>query len=137
MMGASAPDYLEVNYGPHGGRRLITHRTWTHQPLLWLAATAALLFLYWQRTPYHLFALAWLCSGLLHLSMDLLTPMGIPLGLPWGKRTSVTLYRTGGSEWPIVIVVWLIAIGPYVWPHVRPWRETLLAQAGALFSAPK
>lgn len=109
MLGAAAPDYLEIEYGMGRGRKaLIRHRTLTHQPFLWMLA------IFYIQTSHidplvKMLALGWACAALLHLAMDILTPVGIPLGWPWGDRTSLKIFRTGGTEWPVIFLVWLIA----------------------------
>jgi inner membrane protein len=136
IFGASAPDYLEFHYGegPRGHRTLFVHRTWTHQPFFWVAAIAAYLHYEFRHTAYHYGVLGWLYSALLHLCMDFLTPMGIPLGFPWSKRTSLHLYRTGKSEIPFIATVWLGLVGPLLWPFVFPFIQNALPLITSLFS---
>jgi membrane-bound metal-dependent hydrolase YbcI (DUF457 family) len=119
LFGASAPDYLELHYGSGSGQKtLLRHRTWTHQPVLWMLAIAAYVHFELQATPYHFGVLAWLSSALLHLCMDATTPLGIPLGFPWSKRTSLNLYRPGTSEMPLILLVWTVALSPFLVPTV-------------------
>jgi membrane-bound metal-dependent hydrolase YbcI (DUF457 family) len=120
LFGASAPDYLEVHYGGSGPgqKTFLRHRTWTHQPLLWIACIIAYAHLELQSTPYHFGVLAWFCSALLHLCMDATTPLGIPLGFPWSKRTSLNLYTPGTSEMPLILLVWGICLAPFYVPTV-------------------
>ena len=90
--GASAPDWLEL---PFSGGRVIPHRTLTHVPWLWLVA------LLWVAVALHgswlwPVVLGFILASLLHLAMDSLSPMGIPLANPGGRRYSLHLYHTGG-----------------------------------------
>jgi membrane-bound metal-dependent hydrolase YbcI (DUF457 family) len=72
------------------------------------------LFFYWLRgvaTDVLIFEVAhvgygFCIAGLLHLAMDILTPMGIPLIKPFGQRTSLSLYKTDHiSEWCFIFVL--------------------------------
>lgn len=112
LFGARAPDWLEIAHWRHGERHsLIPHRTLTHWPWPWLAVG----FLPWVlfpagQWPLWLFALnGFALSGLLHLLFDIMTPAGIPLGLPFGRRYSLNWYRTGGAgEIVAVVLTWLV-----------------------------
>lgn len=111
ILGASAPDYLEIPYGFGRGRRtLLRHRTITHQPLLWMTLITLIHFKQPSAQLANTFILGWAGSSLLHILMDLLTPVGTPLGWPWGKRTSIKIFRTGGTEWPVIGLVWLMGL---------------------------
>lgn len=123
VLGSSGPDDAEVVYSTHGGRRsLLVHRTWTHQPMLWIAILWYLIA-NWTRHPLEYVAAGWLSSGLLHLLMDMLTPMGIPLLWPTAQRTSLNLLKRGASERPVVILVWITFVGlSYV-----PWLVSIAA----------
>jgi membrane-bound metal-dependent hydrolase YbcI (DUF457 family) len=106
LVGSIAPDALEMSmFNPFTGRgvRLIPHRTITHWPILW---GVALIFLFNTHfvglaLPTVLWnTLAGFCLGAItHLAMDIGTPMGIPLINPFGKRTSLNIYKTGREEW--------------------------------------
>jgi membrane-bound metal-dependent hydrolase YbcI (DUF457 family) len=113
VLGARAPDRLEV---PRFDRRtkirhsLIPHRTLTHWPLFWMALTAFCGW-YWV-TGQNFLANSMACAGLgfcaaawLHLVFDIMTPTGIPLFTPFGRRTSLNLYRTtSAGEWLCILV---------------------------------
>ncbi|TQV63771.1 MAG: hypothetical protein FNT29_06450 [Halothiobacillaceae bacterium] len=120
LMGGRAPDWMEFNRAPGGGRRaLIPHRTLTHWPPLWLGL--GLLGLHLAPSA----AMDMACTGfvmaaLLHLLMDFLTPMGIPLWSPFGKRHAFGLYSSGSmSEAPWVVVVSLAFLAVGVSPSLR------------------
>lgn len=102
LAGARAPDRLEM---PHFDkltrtrRSLIPHRTLTHWPVLWVCLTA--LFWWLLQHPQGLYiyvvsnvGLGGCVAAWLHLIMDIMTPVGIPLYLPFGSRTSLNLYKT-------------------------------------------
>lgn len=134
MLGASGPDFLEFVYawrrdgwGGRGDERLslIPHRTLTHSPFLWLAVV--LVAARFGPTPIDVLGVVvavpitlviagFAASCLLHIAIDLLSPMGIPLLSPFGSRTSVGwsrnrsgrshCYTTGAaSEIPIMGLV--------------------------------
>jgi membrane-bound metal-dependent hydrolase YbcI (DUF457 family) len=103
VLGARSPDRLEV---PRFDRRtktrhsLIPHRTLTHWPPFWIALTA---FCGWfcvnNSQDFLLNSIAAVGIGFcaaawLHLAFDIMTPTGIPLFTPFGRRTSLNLYRT-------------------------------------------
>lgn len=127
FIGSNAPDTLECSYKKAGERgdkvwhygRLIAHRTLTHYWPLWLV----LLYLCQAVLPQYSYLLVlsmgtidviefaqpvlmgYLFGGLGHLVFDALTPMGIPLLMPYGKRYSLRLYRSRFAEGLIGIVV--------------------------------
>ena len=108
--GADAPDYLELPRFDALGRRrsLIAHRTWTHYWPFWAALAAfAVVTMPWAAGSA-LVAFGYALTCLLHLSMDILTPTGIPLHWPpVGRRTSLRVYNTGSlRELAIIGLVW-------------------------------
>ena len=102
VLGARGPDRLEIptfNWYRRTRQSLIPHRTLTHWPPFWVFLT----WLAWTGSehPLDYVGAAWsstflgFCAGSwLHLAMDIMTPMGIPLLLPFGKRTSLNIYKT-------------------------------------------
>ena len=122
VAGSQVPDVAEMVLGYPFGMRLslVPHRTLTHWPYLYafgiiLAATLH------TRAPLAAALVLGICLGaLLHLSLDILTPTGIPLGSPFGTRTSLGPYRSAGhafcyrtgtfEEWPFLLcaVIFLI-----------------------------
>lgn len=124
VLGARAPDKLEIaRWSDWTGRRhsVIPHRTLTHWPPLWAAVFALAVWLLMQASDDVGILFGWAVigfavSGLVHLALDILTPSGIPLGNPFGKRKAFPLYVSGSlAEVPIVIglaaVCYLIALG--------------------------
>jgi membrane-bound metal-dependent hydrolase YbcI (DUF457 family) len=138
VFAANLPDQLEFvsGFGPDGTRySLIPHRTLTHWPAIWLALlVAAVCDTQWVV----LHALGYAVSlgavvaglalgALLHCFLDVFSPMGIPLVLPFGKRFSVrrqrvNAYRTGDAMESLVVAslvgVALFAVGVRVAGHV-------------------
>lgn len=104
VWGASAPDWLEIHtwiskrhwFSPNESQRLslIPHRTITHTLSIWALAT--LYCSYFLAVGGHeyagLFGFAFCASVVIHLLLDICTPMGIPL-MPFGKR-----YRLQGLK---------------------------------------
>ena len=99
MLGTTAPDTLEIsvyNFDTKQSRRLITHRTITHWLYPWVAllivsCTVSILVspALWALTGFAV-------GGLLHLAMDIHSPMGIPI-TSWRAKDRVSLnqYSTG------------------------------------------
>ena len=113
LLGARGPDRLEVpvfNKRKKVRYSLIPHRTLTHWPLLWVILTGLSLFC-GMNTQTPLFV-AMSCVGFgfcmgswLHLAMDIMTPSGIPLCSPFGKKTSLNIYKTSSlGEWCCILV---------------------------------
>ncbi len=116
LAGSTAPDWLEIAKWDRRGRRhsVIPHRTLTHWPLLWLGAA----WLAWSSWTGDLraLALAFIAGGLLHLACDILTPMGIPLLLPFSERTSLRFFRSGdGAEFLVILLAFVAAGGYALW----------------------
>jgi len=49
-------------------------------------------------------------SSFLHLAMDIVTPTGIPLLFPFGKRTTLNIYRSGSPGEMAVVLVFCAAL---------------------------
>ncbi|MGZ8918093.1 MAG: metal-dependent hydrolase [Methylobacter sp.] len=102
LLGARGPDRLEIpslNKRTKVRRSVIPHRTLTHWPPLWVIMTAACWSLLDETQDILLYTVASVGIGFcaaswLHLIMDIMTPSGIPLLLPFGSRTSLNLYKT-------------------------------------------
>lgn len=97
MAGASAPDWLE-GFGPI---RVLPHRTFTHIPWVW-----TMIFMAGASQMHTLMGVAIMgfsASALLHLLMDAMSPMGIPLWLPFQKRKSLHAYKVGNISEAITI----------------------------------
>ena len=110
MLGATAPDWLEMPYRVGYGtwKRVIPHRTLTHWPMPYLLALIGL-WLFGQdiSATARMVAMGFAAGALLHLLMDFGTPMGIPLMLPFSRRTTAGLYKTGGiGEMAVVLGTW-------------------------------
>jgi hypothetical protein len=93
-----------TGFGPAGERRsLIPHRTLSHSPWLWAALIVLGLLLPKITTPVGPVAIGQVVAGIgagavLHLVLDMFSPTGIPLGHPYGRRTSLGPYRSGGRH---------------------------------------
>ncbi len=124
---AVLPDRIETPFGP-AGLRLLRHRGWSHELMLWLIPCVALLL--WnpiisgdwalellRSVPFPIHGLGkvgaldlplWAIplGGVLHLLLgDLLTPGGVTI---WGEKFSLNLFRTGTRReyaWTGVFVV--------------------------------
>ena len=118
VAGSVAPDLLEVPmFVPGTGKRLsvIPHRTWTHYAPFWGALLAAVPLLAWPFPALAVAALGGALGGLLHLAMDVMTPMGLPVSWPptrSARRKSLHVYRNGqfAKEWGVVAAVWAAAL---------------------------
>lgn len=106
VSGGKAPDWMEL---PVGNRRLITHRTLTHWLPLWIVAMASLFFIAIE-PPMHAFLLGFCVGGIVHLSGDILTPMGVPILTPW-TRWNLARLRSGGLQEALWVVgIWGISL---------------------------
>lgn len=127
VLGGRAPDRLEITRWKNGRceAALIPHRTLTHSPWIWIGLLVAATALT-TRAGYEIGAW-WLAgfasSALLHVLLDRGSSMGIPLGNPFGKRTSLRWYRVGhaSERWSLLAVLTLFSL-----MAVLPWRLPLV-----------
>jgi len=97
LFASKAPDWLEIPRWENGNRTsVLPHRTVTHTWWVWVLAWIAAKHLFQQ---YHfLFSfLSGFCAGALwHILADAMTPMGVPVLNPFGRRwrMRVPLLRT-------------------------------------------
>lgn len=121
VVGSKAPDWLEIRTWIMGRRlSLIPHRTITHTWWLWVLIMLCSPLLL-SGSPLAL----WLTLGfalgcLLHIGMDALTPMGVPVLNPFGTRRRINLGPLS-KDWGFLpalcltqVVVWLL--GPALVP---------------------
>lgn len=115
-IGSRAPDYLEFPlFFFNNIIRPFGHRTLTHMPIVWLLLLGFSVFLImWPKDPFfHL--LTWMFCGfcssaLLHVFIDSMSPTGVPMFKPYGRKYVLgPIYRTGGlSEFFVITPVLLI-----------------------------
>jgi len=91
LWGSSAPDWMEISGWTWWGRRysLIPHREITHWLLGWVLCTAYVVMRARESGDFYWYIGMGFCIGaLVHVLMDALTPMGVPLLLPFrtGRR---------------------------------------------------
>lgn len=122
VLAGRIPDTIEgvTGFGPGGERRsLLPHRTLSHSPWAWLGLLILGLLLPRVPSPIGPLAIGQIIAGIgvgavLHLVLDLFSPTGIPLGNPFGTRTSFGPYLSGGrhpylyrtstpEEWPLLL----------------------------------
>ena len=123
------PDAVEIvtGFGPNGERySIIPHRTVSHSPYLWLALLGAGLMI--ARGGFvpigHTIAGIGL-GAVVHLVIDLLSPAGVPLGNPFGRRTSFGPFRSGG-EHPYLYRT----STPEEWPVLFPFAVMIVVEIG-------
>lgn len=104
VLGGSAPDWLEVAWWARKRRLWITHRTFTHWGIRWVA------LLVWSYK--HLgqlpgaAAFGFACGALIHLLAD----WPNPLGVPWiFRRHSLNLWNSGHCDLIVVGAAWAAA----------------------------
>jgi hypothetical protein len=144
------PDAVEIvtGFGPNGERySIIPHRTISHSPYIWLALFAVgLMITRVGSVPIgHTIAGVGL-GAVVHLAIDLLSPSGVPLGNPFGRRTSFGPFRSGGEhpylyrtstpeEWPVLFpfavmivveIVYAATIAHSMGFRPQVWLEQLL-----------
>lgn len=111
FFGGTAPDRLE--WFLDSGKRWVTHRTWTHWTLLWVAPLVMTHFHYFGLpAPAQEVLIAFLLGGVSHLLTDLPNPTGIPLLTPY-HRISLKMWKSGQMEW-LMIPLFLVG-GFYPW----------------------
>ncbi|KDP84542.1 metal-dependent hydrolase [Cupriavidus basilensis] len=115
VAGGGAPDWLEVAWWSKSRRLWITHRTWTHWGIAWLALLAVAhrsLGLHWLAAPAFGFA----CGGLMHLLADWPNPLGVPWIL---GRHSLNWWKSGRCDLMVVAASWIgaLALSRHVWFH--------------------
>lgn len=105
VIGSVFPD-IDLTFSrliPEKGKKktlLSTHRGFTHHPLAVLALF--FLWLYLEKTfpQYHFywqFLYGFWVGYLSHLVLDMLTPLGIPVGLSYYPRLKIGIMSTGGT----------------------------------------
>lgn len=104
LAGSVFPD-IDILVGARGKWNSL-HRTITHWPPLYIMFGIGF---YLTEPPFTL----WFVMGcLLHLFLDSLTMMGIPIWSPFGKRDGFKLIRTGGlAEMPVYMVMFVSFVG--------------------------
>ncbi|MBC7415574.1 MAG: metal-dependent hydrolase [Herminiimonas sp.] len=133
--GATAPDWLEQSWWSlRSGKRLwITHRTWTHWGVAWIALLVvchAHLGQYALAAPGFGFA----AGGITHLLADWPNPLGVPWLLT--KRYSLGWWKSGRCDALVVLAVWIAAIATadQVWWRGQVWHGTVFL-AGKFLAA--
>ena len=129
--GGTAPDWLEQAWWSRGRARWITHRTWTHWGLAWLAALV-LAWINLRAHPAASLGVGFAAGGLMHLLAD----WPNPLGVPWlfRHRYSLRWWNSGRCDWLIIVSVWCAAlwVGDRAWwhGHITAAAVALLRRAG-------
>lgn len=105
-LGGTAPDWMEVAWWARTHKLWITHRTWTHWGLAWIALLA---YTYLQ-LPHHLWApplFGFAAGGIMHLLAD----WPNPLGVPWiFRRHSLRWWKSGRHDLIVIACAWLAAV---------------------------
>jgi membrane-bound metal-dependent hydrolase YbcI (DUF457 family) len=117
-IGAWAPDWLEGVLFINGYRHsFIPHRTLTHTVALWvILLIVAYGCLSYTEDPWQVllswFFIGFTSAGLLHVFIDMLSPTGVPLLMPFRTRLAFTVYKTGRiSEYKVIVPVVGASIG--------------------------
>lgn len=92
-IGGIVPDAIE-KLGPI---RISRHRTYTHWLLAWIVISVVH-FAFWQPRLESYIATGLLAGIFTHLAFDVITPMGIPLLVPW-KRHTLKLWKSGQKDY--------------------------------------
>lgn len=103
--GGTAPDWLEVAWWSKKRKLWITHRTWTHWGIAWIALLAYS-YLSLNEAPWAPIAFGFAAGGIMHLLADWPNPLGIPWIL---GRHSLNLWKSGRCDTIVVIAAWLAA----------------------------
>ena len=132
-LGGTAPDWLEVAWWAPTRRLWITHRTWTHWGLAWIAL---LVYTYLQ-LPHHVWApplFGFAAGGIMHLLADWPNPLGVPWII---RRHSLRWWKSGRHDLIVIGAAWLAAtiVADHVFfdgIHLR--RATAFVQGWPLWS---
>ncbi len=109
VLGGKAPDWLELPLW-NGQGRLIPHRRITHWVLGWIAALGSSTFI---DPPVSMAVAGFSIGCLIHLSGDLLTPMGVPVLHPWARTRGMQSRSPFWNEFLWVAGIWGAAVLPY------------------------
>jgi len=105
-LGGTAPDWMEVAWWARTHKLWITHRTWTHWGLAWIA----LLAYTYVHLPHHVWApplFGFAAGGIMHLLAD----WPNPLGVPWiFRRHSLRWWKSGRHDLIVIAAAWLAAV---------------------------
>jgi hypothetical protein len=105
IVGGTAPDWLEVAWWSPRRRLWVTHRTWTHWGLAWIALLVYS-YLALGHKPYAPLLFGFSAGGIMHLLAD----WPNPLGVPWiVRRHSLKLWKSGRCDFFVVSVAWIAA----------------------------
>ncbi len=115
LAGGTGPDWLEIPV--LNGARLIPHRRITHWMLFWILVFAVSVLGAVTNPALAALAAGFSLGCLVHLSGDVLTPMGVPLIHPW-NRTSLAIVHSTVGEFLWVIGMWSLSGIYYVVNHV-------------------
>lgn len=108
-VGSLLPDRLEIARWKEEGwflnkrkvrKSLIPHRTFTHWPVFWIAVGVAG-FATFTDVHLRIAAVALSVGALVHILGDAMTPMGVPLWNPLGRKYSLRWVRSLVAEWLI------------------------------------
>lgn len=117
LSGSTAPDWMEVAWWSKARRLWITHRSWTHWGIGWVA----LLVWAYSALGTHMLAapvFGFACGGIMHLLAD----WPNPLGVPWiAGRHSLNWWKSGRCDLVIVTASWFVAflVADNLWLHGR------------------
>ena len=116
IVGAAFPD-IDLKFStlipPKGKKKslLTTHRGFTHHPLLVFALFTLWVYLEKAFPQYHFywqFLYGFWVGYLSHLVLDMLTPLGIPVGFSYYPRLKIPLMKTGGVGEKILLTLLVI-----------------------------
>jgi hypothetical protein len=112
VFGGTAPDWLEVAWWSRRHRLWITHRTWTHWGIAWMALLGYS-YLALGRQSWAPVGFGFAAGGIMHLLADWPNPMGVP----WiAGRHSLRLWKSGRCDFIVIAAAWIAAaaVGDHV-----------------------
>jgi membrane-bound metal-dependent hydrolase YbcI (DUF457 family) len=140
IAGASLPDQIEgvIGFDALGGRHsILPHRSISHWPPVWIALGALALWL--LPTPFSTIVGGLAFGALLHLAIDIGSPMGIPILVPTRNRSfgdrrpgyRPYVYRTGTlEEWRVLApIACLAALALMTHQHVDQTAAVNMARS--------
>lgn len=121
-IGSIMPDRLEIARWREEGwlfnkrkvrKSWIPHRTFTHWPVFWIVVSMVGVSIF-SDVKLQVAIISLSLGALVHIFGDAMTPMGVPLLNPLGRKYSLRWVRSVVSEWLIAWGFFLSSVAVYI-----------------------